>query len=341
MVGGITLNASGSASFSGDITANKFIKSGGTSSQYLMADGSVSTFSGVTGTGTTNYLPKWTSGSVIGNSIIYELNSKIHIGTTTESSYKLEVNAGAAGGISVSNAAAVLSLNLYNSTNNAIARFTSTTNAFWDLQANTDGTFQIDRSDISVLTFATTGAAIFVNSIKATRFLITPNATANLYNIVDSDQTFAGSYTMQAGGGSSGYGGAILVYGHSHASKPGWITAGISASSGGKFTVNTQALGGGTDIFTVQQNGNVLVGTITDSGYKFDVNGTGRFSDNLRISNLARPVFKPFGESIDVNYNSNLDVVFPVTDDLYTVWCASAIDSRTELRVHWVCAYWL
>ena len=40
--------------------------------------------------------------------------------------------------------------------------------------------------------------------------------------------------------------------------------------------------------------------------------------DNLRISNIARPVYSPFGESIDVNYNNNLDVVFPVTTDLYT-----------------------
>ena len=40
--------------------------------------------------------------------------------------------------------------------------------------------------------------------------------------------------------------------------------------------------------------------------------------DNLRISDIARPVFKPYGESIDVNYNKNLDVVFPTTKDLYT-----------------------
>ena len=153
------ITPSGNAINTGTLTSASFIKSGGTSSQYLMADGSVTTgiSNPVGGTGTTNYLPKWTSGSVIDNSVIYELNSKIHIGTTTESSYKLEVNAGTAGGISVSNAAAVLSLNLYNSTNNTIARFTSTTNAFWDLQANTDGTFQIDRSDSAVITFSTSG----------------------------------------------------------------------------------------------------------------------------------------------------------------------------------------
>ena len=42
------------------------------------------------------------------------------------------------------------------------------------------------------------------------------------------------------------------------------------------------------------------------------------FLDNLRISDIARPVIAPFGESIDVNYNSNLSVVFPVATDIYT-----------------------
>lgn len=40
--------------------------------------------------------------------------------------------------------------------------------------------------------------------------------------------------------------------------------------------------------------------------------------DNLRISNISRPVFAPFGESIDVNYNSNTDAAIPVKRDLYT-----------------------
>jgi hypothetical protein len=57
----------------GSSTANSFIKSGGTSSQYLMADGSVSTLTNpVTGSGTTNYLPKFTGASTIGNSLLSE-----------------------------------------------------------------------------------------------------------------------------------------------------------------------------------------------------------------------------------------------------------------------------
>jgi hypothetical protein len=38
--------------------------------------------SGMGGSGTSNYLPKFTSGSSIGNSIIYEINGKLGIGTT-------------------------------------------------------------------------------------------------------------------------------------------------------------------------------------------------------------------------------------------------------------------
>ena len=38
----------------------------------------------VTGTGTTNYLPKWTSGSAIGNSAIYDNSGSIYVGAITD-----------------------------------------------------------------------------------------------------------------------------------------------------------------------------------------------------------------------------------------------------------------
>lgn len=40
--------------------------------------------------------------------------------------------------------------------------------------------------------------------------------------------------------------------------------------------------------------------------------------DNIRFSDIARPIFSPYGEPIDVNWNSNLSIVFPVVEDLYT-----------------------
>lgn len=67
---GITFNKDLTAT---NITATAFIKSGGTSSQFLMADGSVSTLlSPVTGSGSAGYIPKWTTAANIGSSIIYE-----------------------------------------------------------------------------------------------------------------------------------------------------------------------------------------------------------------------------------------------------------------------------
>jgi hypothetical protein len=84
----------------GTLNATTLVKSGGTSSQYLMADGSVSTLTNpVTGTGTTNYVPKWTSGTAIGNSAIYDNAGNIGIGLTN-ADYPLTVgsiNVGGAG----------------------------------------------------------------------------------------------------------------------------------------------------------------------------------------------------------------------------------------------------
>ena len=71
-----------------------FKKTGGTSSQYLMADGSTSTLPTdlIRGTGTTNYIPKFSASGTIGNSIIYENNNSISIGDTV-SDARLRVKA--------------------------------------------------------------------------------------------------------------------------------------------------------------------------------------------------------------------------------------------------------
>lgn len=60
-----SLSVGGAGTFAGSVTANSFIKSGGTSSQYLMADGSVSTSAGVTGTGVNNRLAIWNGTTAI------------------------------------------------------------------------------------------------------------------------------------------------------------------------------------------------------------------------------------------------------------------------------------
>ena len=183
------INSSGNIStgVGNTITSSGFVKDGGTSSQYLMADGSVSTLSGlVTGTGTTNYIPKWTSASAVGNSIISEVSSKISITSSAAFGWIYS-----------------------NDTNHSII-----------MRADRNGT---------VLNYT------------------------NYYQ----------------------YGGTLADgLGHKF-----W--------TGGDISIQSLR-------FQVADNGvyvanNLFVGTTTDSGYKFDVNGTGRFSgylyaDGLRIA---------------------------------------------------------
>lgn len=50
--------------------------------------------------------------------------------------------------------------------------------------------------------------------------------------------------------------------------------------------------------------------------------------NNLRISNISRPPYSPYNEPLDISYNSNLNVVYPLTTDLYTTYLLDSEASR-------------
>ena len=91
------LQVSGSVTASGTLTAATIVKSGGTSSQFLMADGSTSLGSGGSLSGTTNYVPKFTSSTTIGNSSIFD-NGNVSLRTTV-TTYPVNMTLGANAGI--------------------------------------------------------------------------------------------------------------------------------------------------------------------------------------------------------------------------------------------------
>jgi hypothetical protein len=95
-----TSGSGNAATIIGTLNATTLVKSGGTSSQYLMADGSVSTLTNnVTGTGTTNTLPKFTGASTIGNSNVSDSGTLITLGSnTTISSGGLGIGSANVGG---------------------------------------------------------------------------------------------------------------------------------------------------------------------------------------------------------------------------------------------------
>lgn len=81
------------------------------------------------------------------------------------------------------------------------------------------------------------------------------NGAATRYVISNTGATYAGRHVYQAGNGSTGAGGAVNLYGHAHATKPGDVVAAISAASGGKFRVNDGGLDDGTDRLIVSSSG--------------------------------------------------------------------------------------
>jgi len=82
-----TLGVTGAATFSSSATANSFVKSGGTSSQFLKADGSVDANAYITGTGTINYLPKFTGTSTLGSSGLFRDANRFSVNEGTDQSF--------------------------------------------------------------------------------------------------------------------------------------------------------------------------------------------------------------------------------------------------------------
>ena len=85
---------------SGDVTADSFVKDGGTSAQFLKADGSVDSNTYLTsasiggfidGSGSAGKLPKFTDSDTVEDSIVTEDSGKIGIGVASPKA-KLHVN---------------------------------------------------------------------------------------------------------------------------------------------------------------------------------------------------------------------------------------------------------
>lgn len=82
-----------------DFEATKFIKTGGLSSQFLLADGSVNTITGlhiITGGGNSNYVTKYGSTYELMQSLIYDNGTNVGVGSTNPQ-FKFEVRGGAMG----------------------------------------------------------------------------------------------------------------------------------------------------------------------------------------------------------------------------------------------------
>ena len=209
--------------------------------------------SGVTGTGTGNYIAKWSSTSSISNSTIYDNGTNVTIGGTSANK-KLEIIVGTSvdNGIRMTYANGVTTEGMditYNSSGNTTTRFDSiysSDSALMQFRMKTAGTAT------NPLSLLGNGRSIFGG---------TSSISVGLVSIL------AGGAAGVAWGSGLNIGDASNYWGFI---QDGGISRYRNFGTGGHEFMNSSA----TAIMVLKDNGNVLIGTSTDSGFKLDVNGT-------------------------------------------------------------------
>lgn len=245
-------------------------------------------------------------GSTFANNLQFGTNNNIRM--TVDST----------GQVGIGKAPAVL-LDVTAPTAHVIATSSTGTNQVTFRAVNTGGTLYLGRDDSTGSGFAVgayasviwasgaTNMAFGTNNLERMRInsvgdvSFTRVAGADRYVTLDGDQTNTGRMVIQAGAGSAAFGGSVLLYSHAHASKPGWVTIGLSSGAGGKFSINQQGLGGGTDLVVVKATGELGIGD-TNPTYKLDVVSTATTCARIRTATASG---SPGGNDSLVLMNTN------------------------------------
>lgn len=223
--------------------------------------------------GTTNFLPKFTSANVIGNSIISEVSSKISITSSSAYGwiYSNDVNHSII--LRADRNGTVLNYTNYYQYGGTLAEGLG--HKFW-----TGGDLSIQSLRFQV---ADNGVYIANNLLVGTTtdagYKLDVNGSARISgDLRGSTATFTGNVAT-----SALYPSYLSFYNAAAANK--FIKLADDASE--IDAIGFSKSGGTATVWF--PNGNVMVGTATNAGYKFDVNGTGRFQGALTISTSNSP----------------------------------------------------
>ena len=210
---------------------------------------------GIGGSGTTNYISKWTASGVLGNSSIFDNGTNVGIGNTN-TSYTLDVS-----GTGRFTSSLIATQATFTSTANTYAggalilKQVGGTNPIY--LTSVSGNFALSNGgSTDHLLIASTGAATFSSSVTA------------------------GGYITGQGTNPGGLGGSRFIL--------DWLSGsmrifsyGADASTNGGFVFNSQR-SDGTNSFnpmTITSGGNVLIGKTTNAGGRLQVsNGTITFN---------------------------------------------------------------
>ena len=206
-----------------------------------------------TGSGTANYVTKWTSGSGIGNSLIYDSGTNVGIGTTSPSQ-KLDVNGN--GNFSGSNAVVYINGSLACTAANGLcgsSGYISTSGGWTNTSTQTTTTLDLNVGS----------GTLFVNSTSTNVGIGTTNATEKLTVNNGRVLSIGTSYT------NSGF-----VIKDLAAGSGDWR---LLHFSGGAFSINYNGDTSTDSKLLVDTTGNVGIGTVSPN-QKLTVNGNGNFS---------------------------------------------------------------
>jgi hypothetical protein len=263
----------------------------------------------VTGTGTTNYLAKFTGSTTVGNSQVFDNGTQVGIGTASPDS-KLTVN----GQVRVSDLTLQGFYQARTSDTAGGGVFGGNSFVLRNGATSEDLNFDVfnrstfvwytpvtikNTGNVLIGTTTDNGAKLQVNGAGNTAI----NISGNGYSIFQSS---AHTYTPNAIGLSIGYnrsganGETTLVWG--------------APASGFNFEIASILSGTITPRLTITNTGNLLVGTTTDAGFKLDVSGTGRFSGNGFFGNAT--ALAGLAGGISVNGSTNSGINFRIADVL-------------------------
>jgi hypothetical protein len=239
----------------------------------------------ITGTGTTNYLPKFTGASALGNSTIFD-NGNVGIG----------------------NSAPFYSLDLTGQTIRTARIYSASTDTRIYLQNTTSGA---PTTDAGLMTGLIVNDAYFFN-YQAGNSIFGTNGTERM-RITSAGNVGFGTATPLS---AAGY--TTLSINNTTGSQITWNTGDVLKASiyntTSAFNIYSETgipiriEAGGSEKMRIAANGNVLIGTTTDAGYKLDVNGTARVQGSLTagssIFNAAA------GANIRLQYSGTDDWAF-------------------------------
>jgi hypothetical protein len=266
---GFRLDVNGTARIVG---ATRIDSLAGTGTRMVVADanGVMSTQAlGIAGSGTLNRLAKFTAGGTVGDSQVFDNGTNVGIGTDSPSA-KLDVNETSSGAITN----CITLTNASNTINTEAGLFFAPTTATGNIRGARITGLQEDGNNAIGLKFYTGVGETISEKMRITsggNVGIGTDSPSLLFSVlnkvgVDNDgRLFWGS-------DFSGNNRGLLT----------WDANSARIQSGSTSTSLDFAIGTGDIRMRLSTNNNLLINTTADAGFKLDVNGTGRFTGDLK-----------------------------------------------------------